>query len=381
LIKWRRLIKGAVGIRLTERDDCEEDLMDMRTLRPLVEVEAAFASVCFDASHDTQDGAEQLELRWRGLREELEAQGADSPTLQALDKAVLRGEPAVGRAGRALVAAGGRVLVDEWLPEPPPSPVARSSQLPYLLPLAALSEPGAAHVIAVVDRAGADLRVVDESGNDVETDTVTGRDHPLHKVRGGGWAHRRFQKTVEETVRRNMKDVADEITQLADRVGARLIALAGEVQARSELYRLLAPRCQKIAVEVEGFGRLDALDYTPLEQQVRRLVSERADGTPGESDPSTPIQGLSDCVAALREANVETLLVAEPQIHDLTVWTGSVPSQVAVREDELRGLGMSTITRQRADEALPLAALAVGADIRVTDDRLADGVGVLTRHT
>jgi hypothetical protein len=355
--------------------------MDLRSLRELVGVKGPFASVYFDSSHNTEDGAELLELRWRALREQLLAQGIDMSTVEALDEAVQGTEPPAGRAGRALVAAGGRVLVDERLPQPPLTPVARASELPYVLPLVTLSGHSVTHMIVVVDSAGADLRVVGEHSDEMTAETVTGRDHPLHKAGGGGWAHLRYQHNVEETIRHNLQEVADEITRLTDGLGVELIVLAGEVQARSGLHRLLAPRCQEIAVEVEAGGRADGSDHSALEQEAARLVSERATPRPPDRDPALTVQGLRESVAALREANAEALLVSEPRIHELTVWAGSEPNQVAVREDELRGLGMPTITQHQADEALPLAALAVGADVLVTDDELADGVGVLLRHT
>jgi Bacterial archaeo-eukaryotic release factor family 2 len=381
LTPW--FISSARGIRPDETNEREreEELMDVRSLRELVAVEGPFASVYFDNSHNTEDAAGQLELRWRGLREQLRAQGTDLSTLEAMDTAVLRADPPAGRAGRALVAAGGRVLVDELLPEPPLSPVARASELPYLLPLAALNGHGVAHLVVVVDSAGADLRAVDEHGKEAMTETVEGGGHPLHKVGGGGWAHLRFQHTVEEAIRRNLQEVTDEITRLTDLLGVQLIVLAGEVQARAGLHRQLPPRCQEIAVEAEAGSRADGSDHAALQQEVRRMVSERTAPRSADRDPALTVEGLGETAAALREANAETLLVAEPKIHELTVWAGSEPNQVAVREEELRGLGMPSITQYRADEALPLAALAVGADIRVTEDELTDGVGVLIRHT
>jgi hypothetical protein len=354
--------------------------MDLRSLRSLLAVEGPFASVYFDSSHNTEDGAQLLELRWRGLREQLRAQGAAESTLEAMDAAALATELPVGVAGHGLVAAGGRVLVDEWLPEPPLSPVARTSQLPYLLPLAALPGTGIAHMIVVVDSAGADLRVVDADG-EVTTETVAGRDHPLHKVGGGGWAHLRFQHTVEETIRRNLQDVSDEITRLTDQLGVQLIVLAGEVQARSGLRRQLPPRCQQIAVEIQTGGRADGSDHAALEQEARDLVNERTTGRLPDRDPALTVEGLPSCVAALREANVDTLFLVGSQIEDSTVWMGSEPSQVSVQEEELRGLGVPSITAHRADEALPWAALAVGAEVVTVDDKLVDGVGVLLRHT
>ncbi|CAM3843348.1 Vms1/Ankzf1 family peptidyl-tRNA hydrolase [Kibdelosporangium persicum] len=355
--------------------------MDLRSLRHLLTVDGPFASAYFDSSHNTEDAARISELRWRELREQLREQGIDESTLDAMDTAVPGGEPPVGPAGRALVAAGGQVLVDEVLPEPPLSPVTRVSPLPYLLPLTTLPGKGAAHIIVVVDSAGADLRVVDEHGDEARTETVTGREHPLHKVRGGGWAHLRFQHTVEETIRRNIQDVADEITRLTDQLDVGLIVLAGEVQARSGLHRRLPPRCQQIAVETESGGRAGGSDHAALEQEVRRLVDQRTTRHVPDRDPALTVTGLPKCVAAIREANVDTLLLVTSQIQDLAVWMGTEPSQVAVHEEELRGLGMPSITQCRADEALPWAALAVGADVVTVEDELTDGVSALLRHT
>jgi hypothetical protein len=375
-------IGPAPGTRLPETPTSfsEEDLMDLRSLRELLAVDGPFASVCFDSSHNTEDAADLLELRWRGIREQLRAQGTDESTLEAMDSVVMQADPPVGRAGRALVAAGGRVLVDQWLPRPPLAPVARTSSLPYLLPLV-MAGHGLSHLIAVVDSAGADLRVVDEHGHDMATETVSGREHPLHKVGGGGWAHLRMQHTVEETIRRNVQDVADEITRLTDQLGIELIVLAGEVQARSGLHRRLPVRCQEISVEIDAGGRAGGSDHAALEEQVQLLVKERAIPRLPDRDPALTVQGLQETVAALRAANAETVLVNEPRIHDLTVWAGTEPNQVSVHEQELRGLGMPSITQHRADEALPLAALAVGGNVLVTNDELKDGVGVLLRHT
>jgi hypothetical protein len=355
--------------------------MDLRSLRPLLDTAGPFASVYFDNTHNTEDAEQLLELRWRGLREQLRAQGTDESTLEAMDAAVLEAEPPSGPAGRGMVAAGGRVLVDGRLDEPPLSPVARSSLLPYLLPLAERPGTGHPYLIVVVDSAGADLRVVDERGDDVRTETVTGREHPLHKTRGGGWAHLRFQHRVEETVRHNIQDVSDEITRLADESDIRLIFLAGEVQARSGLRRRLPARCQEIAVEVESGGRAGGSDHAALEKEVEELARHRMTSPLTDQDPALRAAGLPTAVAALREANVATLLLVPARLQDSTVWMGSEPGQVSVREEELRGLGMPSITRHRADEALPWAALAVGADIVTVDDDLADGVGVLLRHT
>ncbi|GAB1511596.1 hypothetical protein [Actinophytocola sp. KF-1] len=99
--------------------------------------------------------------------------------------------------------------------------------------------------------------------------------------------------------------------------------------------------------------------------------------------PEGPVvQGVGPCAAALRAGNADALVVAEGALSDRAVWVGGTHrDQVAEDEAELRALGMP-VDHQRADEALPMAALAVGADVLVApaDLPLTDGVGVLLRH-
>ena len=99
--------------------------------------------------------------------------------------------------------------------------------------------------------------------------------------------------------------------------------------------------------------------------------------------PEGPVvQGVASCAAALREGNADALVVTEGALGDRAVWVGGTHrDQVAEEEADLRAVGMP-VNRQRADEALPMAALAVGADVLVAsaDLPLTEGVGVLLRH-
>ncbi len=99
--------------------------------------------------------------------------------------------------------------------------------------------------------------------------------------------------------------------------------------------------------------------------------------------PEGPVvQGVGPCAAALREGNADALVVTEGALCDRSVWVGGTHrDQVAEDEADLRALGMP-VDHQRADEALPMAALVVGADVMVApaDLPLTDGVGVLLRH-
>jgi hypothetical protein len=370
--------------------------MDIRSLRELVEVEGPFASVYLDSSHDTEDAEDLRRLGWQAVRDSLDEQGADAATLESLDDAVSRLPAVAGKSGRALVGAGGRVLVDELLPAPPPRPGGRVSALPYLLPLVELAPRTVPHVVAVVDRTGADVWAVDGDGNRVFDDEVSGREHPVHKVRGGGWSHLSMQHRVEETVRHNLAEVAEVVRRLAERAGAALVVIAGEVQARTALHRSLPASCRSIAVETTVGQRADG-GHTDaeLEQEVRRLVAEHGRVPVAETvrrfgtgrHTGLAVDGLPDSLTALRDGNAEALLMTHGALDDTTVWVGRRCDELARSARELTDLGLSEPSPVRGDEAVPMAAVAVGADLvvldpaTVADQPLADGVGVLLRYT
>ena len=99
--------------------------------------------------------------------------------------------------------------------------------------------------------------------------------------------------------------------------------------------------------------------------------------------PDGPVvQGLRLCTEALRDHNADALVLTEGALADRTVWVGGAHrDHVGEKAADLRALGLPT-NAQRADEALPMAALAVGAEVLVAtaDLPLTDGVGVLLRH-
>ncbi|WP_137816516.1 Rv2629 family ribosome hibernation factor [Gandjariella thermophila] len=366
----------------------------MTAVRGLLSAAGPFASMYLDASHDTEDAPHEVELRWRGMRDELAAQGAGDATVAALDDAMRAAPAAVGRAGRALVAAGDRVLIDVPLPAPPDPAVLRYSPLPYLMPLVEHAEPAIPHVVAVVDRAGADLRAYHGTGDLAASPTVQGERHPLHRTSVGGWNQRQVQRRVDETVRENATEVAGEIGDLAGKVGAELVVLAGEVQGRSAVHRALPEACRQIAVEVESGGRAPGADGEAVEREARRLVAERARardrGTVERfnaelgSGRGQAVHGLVPVTAALREGKVATLLVTDAAIGERTVRAGAEAAQLAVDAEQLRAQGVPEPAERRADEALPLAAAAVGAEVLIVrdgvPDPLQDGMGALLRY-
>jgi len=370
--------------------------MDLTPFRELTRTTGPFASVFLDASHEVEDAAHVLDLRWRELRESLVTQGTDADTLRALDDAIRDRRPAVGRAGRGLVAAHGRVLVDRYLSTPPPQPTAHWGRLPHLTPLVTGQHRPVPHLVAVVDRLGADLHVVDHDGRVVVERSVQGEEHPAHKVGEGGFAHRKIQQRVENLAEQNASTVAEEIDRLVQQNAPRLLVLAGEVQARSAVADRLGRAARDILVETGIGGRAAGADEPALWREAQRLATERAAAEERDTverfraelgrHSGRAVTGLRRVATALRQGQVDTVLLAEDLPTDRTLWVGAEPNQLATEEAELRGEGASPVTPDRADAALLYALAATGGRVyvvHVTDEgrpELAEGVGALLRY-
>lgn len=349
--------------------------MDTTTLRPLVTATGPFTSVYFEDSHDTADAEKRLELKWRELKDALTAQHAPDRAVSALEDAIMDGPRAAGRSGRALLAAGEEVVVDEHLANPPATTIARVSDLPYLLPLARYGEPALSHVVADVDQVGASIKAYDEHGDEL-ADEVAGQEHPVHKTRGGGEAHHRMQHRAEEVRHHNVAGIAEAIARLAERAGAGLIVVTGEVQGRTAVIEQLPVAARSIVHEATHPDVAEELAEAVRQRRLGEVV-DRFRGAVNQPD-GLAVQGLEAVTAALREANVETLLVGNPG-EDM-VCTGSSPAQIALGEEELKAYGVTEIHRCRADEAVPAAAITVDADLMHVDEELVEGFGAILRH-
>ncbi|GAA1357109.1 baeRF2 domain-containing protein [Saccharothrix algeriensis] len=299
----------------------------------VVGVDGPFVSVYLDVS-------DHLDLRWRAVRDQLDGAGADPALLAVVESAVRATLPAPGRsprAGRGLVAAGDRVLVDRYLPVPPPGYTARFGPLPYLLPLVDLSEPLLPHVVVQVDEHGAELRGVDPSGRPVAVASVGAR-RP-----GRPWGAA------------ELADVAQEATTLVDRLSAPLLVLAGPLPTRRSLRVALPDRYHHLVVEVEGSPDRAVLHLAGrANQDRRRAVAQRfRDESAGLTGRA--VHGLAAVREALANEAVETLLLTDALV------------------------GARSVDGGRADEVLPLLAAACGADIALVGGavQLREDVGAL----
>jgi hypothetical protein len=356
--------------------------MDLSFLRPLFDAEGPWASVYMATDRAAEDGAAQVELRWRHVRDALAGQGADQATIDAVERAVT--DPETPAPGRAVFASQGRVALTEALPEPPAEDLVRWERLPDPLPLLFGREEGMAYVSVLVDRVGADIVAVGagRAHQAYQTD-VKGRDWPVRKVRQGGWSEARYQRSAEETWRENAVRVANEVRAEADGVGAELLVVGGDERARGLLLAELPEGLRKVAV-VAGHGSRS--DDGAWEREVRALVEERLTVTGSalveelreRIAKGEGVTGLEGTVAALREGAVETLLLAGEPKGEL--WLGG--GLVGGSEREMRELGVTGPVACRAGSVLVCAAVGTDASLLTVDHAelpLSDDVGAVLR--
>ncbi|MBB5804763.1 hypothetical protein F4560_004531 [Saccharothrix ecbatanensis] len=306
--------------------------MHTASLQDLLDVEGPFVSVFLDVG-------DHVDLRWRAMRDQLQAQQADAYLVALAHNAITSSVTPRGLAGRGLILGDGRVLLDRYVPVPPTGYTARYGPLPYVLPLVDLSEPLLPHVVVEVGEHGADLRAVDPTGRPVAVATVGAR-------RPG----RRLDAA-------ELADVAEEAATLVDRLDAPLLVLAGPVAGRQSLRVALPTRYHHLVVEVEGSPDRAVLHLAGrANQDARRVVVERF------RDESTrltgrAVHGLEAVGRALEDGRVDTLLLTDTVV------------------------GSQEVDGGRADEVLPLRAVACEAEIVLVGGavRLHEDVGALLR--
>jgi hypothetical protein len=368
--------------------------VDLRFLSELITHTGPFATVYLDTSHDTDDAAHAIALRWADARERLVAEGADAGTLDALAAAIEGARPAVGRAGRVLVACDSRVVLDRALPEPPASPEAHWGPLPDLLPaLVDQPEPVTA-VVVRVDETGGEIFTAGPDARPVLTEQVEGGEHPVHKVRRGGWSHLAMQERVEESWRRNAAQLAERVDRHVVGAGAGVLLVAGDPRSRSRLIDALGERSASIAVQLEGGGAGGDDLAAAVAEAVRDVVTsarlaviDRYEKAAGRGD-GFAVEGVGPVLAALRAEAVDTLLLDAGVHRDGTAWISREPAQVAEARADLRATGSDPIDEVPVDAAMLRAAAGSGAGfVPIGGGRtglvgrpLDDGVGALLRY-
>ena len=369
--------------------------MDLHLLTALTDTPGPYATVYLDASHDTADAGRTAQLRWDDRRAELADGGADEATLAALDAAVADAPAAGGPAGRDLLAAEGRRLLDRATPEPPARPTATWGPAPDLLPLLLDAPEPLTAVVVRVDRAGGEILLAGPGERPSTVDDVSRTTENLHSPSGADWS---VQHRVEQNWRDNVGALAAAVDTEVARTGARVVVLAGDTQSRSMLRDALGERAASVAVDVEHSGGRSGGDDEVLTEAVaaasrdvvdtaRRTVLDRLDQELHRPD-GLAVGGLEPVLQALRAQQVDTLLLDGGVERPGELWVGEDRSQVATDAERLRGLGSEPVAQVPVDAALLAAAAAAGAAFEplgggrtgLVGRPVEDGVAALLRY-
>lgn len=374
--------------------------MKLAFLQDVYRREGPFATLYLDTSAGSEDAAKAIELRWRSARERLSHQGADKPTLDALESMIARHETRAGSRGQVLVAAGGTVVFHDELGEPPEQFADDAGvafeQVPQLMPYLRMRQTRIPHALAMVDRIGADITIVDSLGHAGHI-TVEGDDAPHHKSHAAGEGdEKHHHQRVEEQWKSNADRIAEELTRQVREHAAEVIVLGGDVEQRKLVEDRLRKGVRELVIETgashRGRHAVDESLHREVGEAVAAALRSRVEETVGEFERARgnrahATEGWKGTVDALLHDQVSTLLWSRDtgdSGQDGVLAIGPEPNQVATDETTLTALGAEWVAHVPADEAVLRAAACTRADLVLVDEstvELDDGLGALLRYT
>lgn len=363
--------------------------MQLSFLRPLYDHPGPWCSVYLDASMDTEDAHAALDLRWRGLQRQLAEQGADEPTITALDRVVRGHDPMAGDYGIAVFAGQGRVALSEYLSAPPLRDLAAYGPLPHVMPLLAQRGEQVAWVRVLADRTGADATAVSAGGVPRRAHVDGREDFALRRVQPGGWSQSRYQRAAMEAWHHNAGDVTAATVELAEKVGADVVVVAGDIRATGMIAAQMPQRWQDLVVRTDAGSRAGGADPTLLDDLTVQTVAEVADQRISAALDRFGTQedvggGLDAVVAALQRNQVDTMLIVDDPSATGELWIGPQPTDIATEPGQLAAMSVAQPQRVRADAALVRALVGTDAELTVLgpDEApdLPDGVGAVLRY-
>ncbi|WP_017537702.1 baeRF2 domain-containing protein [Nocardiopsis halophila] len=362
--------------------------MDLRFLEHLYAAPGPVATAYLDTTLAEEDAPDHIRLRRRSVCEQLQAQGADPATVEALDAAAGGAKGVPGPQGEALFAAGGRLLGAYTLTAPPPQDRGAWLPVPDPLDLAADTDGTVAYALVAADRLGADVYAYPATGAPVDERHYTGASLHISKVPAGGWSQRRYQENTENIWRINAGNSAHEIEQAVESVGAAAVFIGGDERAVGLIRRALSTRTRGLLVELEGGGRSDPDDLQRLRTRVDDALNRTAgalrarvlEDLPEQAARGTAVAGTDAVCRALSRGQVGRLLLERTAAAERLLW--ALPghhAQVAWAPQDLAGEGEpftapagALLLRAAQAQDAALTMLPEGTDVQ-------DGTAALLR--
>ncbi|WP_395152628.1 Vms1/Ankzf1 family peptidyl-tRNA hydrolase [Ilumatobacter sp.] len=270
-----------------------------------------YLSVILPARSDVPDAVHRLDDAWRRIQNDVSGRWPEAALAKA-EQAVLAAGHARGDSMAMILPTEGAPLV-EHLAGSPASTRIMEGPLPAFTPIIEHRQRTIPHLVVECDKAGADIMAFD-GGNPLVADRVDGDEHHIHRGHPGGWSQRRFQQRAENTWDSNISDIADAVEQLAARVEAQLIAVAGPTRAQSMLVSELEKRSLGDVTKALEAGDVDGIadEVVRLTNDVHaRAIAAISENFSERCAHDTATVEQSQVLDALAAGRVESLLVVD----------------------------------------------------------------------
>ncbi|MEO5723214.1 MAG: Vms1/Ankzf1 family peptidyl-tRNA hydrolase [Ilumatobacteraceae bacterium] len=304
-----------------------------------------FATITIPTPSNLDNARERFELEWRNARRQF-SDGWDEDELAQLDDLV--GGLRHGDSASLVIvhARHGSTLIEE-LEEPVSSMTVHEGPLPRWATVIEARQRVIAHVVVEADRTGAGLTAFD-GGSVLAIETVEGETLHIHRGHPGGWSQRRFQQRAENTWESNARQVTDAITELAHKVDAQLIAVAGDIRAQTFILESIPANLADITVRIDVGSPEGIADE--VVRQLSTIVAERV------TEAAEQVRaGLANDTASI-DANVIMEALGQGRVNRLLVHDDAT-SRSETDQTELEGARL-------VDQAIA-AALATDAEILI----------------
>lgn len=343
--------------------------MRLDTVRPIFESAGPFTTLHLDVSRDTEDARQQLDARWTTTRHQLEGEGASDALLAALEERLRAPSHVAGPARRTVVASGDEIVFDDVRAGTSSWPESVSTgPLPDLTGWLAMADGQIPFLLVRADRIGADIELY-RAGNQpaASESSVDGSSLHVTKVPDGDWAQDKFQQRAENRWHENAQLAVAAIDEALAGNDVRVVFVAGDVRARSDIAGMLAERDQLTVVPVEAGGRAAGASDDALWEEVRRqLAAVQADTLEdlsqrlarGSAIAEGTVAGPDAVADALVRGAVGHLLLDLEDAHNVSVAAEDHPGL------PLPGAG-TAVGPLPADQVLTAAAALTDAEVSV----------------
>lgn len=347
-------------------------------LKEFIERGGAWTSAYVDGSGSLPQVEE--EAREKSVRDRLVAEGAPTEDAVAIERALAQRNGLPSPSARIVFATGGEIALDESFADGRRGPERLShGPLPEILPALRHASGTVRYLVVETSRDAADIRLEKAARGALTHTSVEGDSDDMTKVQAGGWSHANFQRSAENTWKRNQTDVAAAVSELIREEHPAFVAVAGDVRARQLLVDALGSAERELVVDIDVHAQADGADLTDVDEAIAQAVEhhvrdriERIRDRAAEDSGSGGAEGIDEVTAALQQARVDTLLLDGRMLDDGTPDGGAgllaLDAPPWIASDASESLGAGTICRLPVPEALARAAVLTDAGVMVEEE-------------